>query len=455
MAYYAVFKGRTKGVYPTWPECQEQVKGLKNAIFKKFQHQKDAQAFAKFGWKAPPPHNQLFPTPSSTPSTHRTIVQVDGASSRLSTNKSSVCTRVLFDNKDPRNIHNRLTQHMTRNRAELLSIVTALQNTKADEKLEIRSSSPSAVRSATVWRNKIEQSKTKDVLVTQIYALLEGRDVVFRYVEADQPLSFVAEVPDPESALGSRTSASKIAVPVPESFPVRVVAYTDGACPYNGQGEASRAGYGVYFGVDNKLNVSERLPGPPTNNRAELYAIKKCLEMVPSHIPLEIRSDSVYSIKSVTVWRKSREERGGVNKEGKEYKNMDLIGAICGMLDEVVGGEGGEKREVTFVHVEGHAGVEGNVQADELAVAGSLLESVDGGDSSSDKDDGTSKDNSDMSTDSNSDSENIAKGDGIDTKKGQEEGQDKDMGKGKEEDKGTDKEETPWFASIKNWMSPK
>ncbi|OMH81867.1 Ribonuclease H [Zancudomyces culisetae] len=45
--------------------------------------------------------------------------------------------------------------------------------------------------------------------------------------------------------------------------------YTDGACSGNGKG-GSQAGLGVFFGDGDPRNLSERLQGPQTNNRAEL-----------------------------------------------------------------------------------------------------------------------------------------------------------------------------------------
>ena len=33
---YAVARGRKTGVFHTWPECQAQVKGYKNPVFKGF-----------------------------------------------------------------------------------------------------------------------------------------------------------------------------------------------------------------------------------------------------------------------------------------------------------------------------------------------------------------------------------------------------------------------------------
>ncbi|RTG84545.1 uncharacterized protein DC041_0005928 [Schistosoma bovis] len=44
--------------------------------------------------------------------------------------------------------------------------------------------------------------------------------------------------------------------------------YTDGSC--NGAHDDRRAGYGVYWGPNHPWNVSERLEGEQTNNRAEI-----------------------------------------------------------------------------------------------------------------------------------------------------------------------------------------
>lgn len=43
--YYAVKKGRTPGIYTTWPDAQKQVSGYTNAQFKSFQTKLEAQEF--------------------------------------------------------------------------------------------------------------------------------------------------------------------------------------------------------------------------------------------------------------------------------------------------------------------------------------------------------------------------------------------------------------------------
>lgn len=46
---YAVHKGRVPGIYETWSECQEQVKGVKNAKFRAFASREEAEAYVEFG----------------------------------------------------------------------------------------------------------------------------------------------------------------------------------------------------------------------------------------------------------------------------------------------------------------------------------------------------------------------------------------------------------------------
>lgn len=45
MPYYAVAVGRKVDIYPSWPECEAQVKGFKGAKFKKFSTENEARDF--------------------------------------------------------------------------------------------------------------------------------------------------------------------------------------------------------------------------------------------------------------------------------------------------------------------------------------------------------------------------------------------------------------------------
>ncbi|CAG8815566.1 8011_t:CDS:2, partial [Racocetra persica] len=87
-------------------------------------------------------------------------------------------------------------------------------------------------------------------------------------------------------------------------------------------------------------NLSERLPGSEqTNNRAEIYAAIRALEVCENKIkPLEIMTDN-------------------------------LIKRLKKLIDNRIG-------TVRLIHVRGHLGNYGNEQADRLAKLGSLQEAI-------------------------------------------------------------------------------
>ena len=43
--YYAVKNGRNPGIYNTWAECEKEVKGFKEAKYKKFKSYEEAVEF--------------------------------------------------------------------------------------------------------------------------------------------------------------------------------------------------------------------------------------------------------------------------------------------------------------------------------------------------------------------------------------------------------------------------
>jgi len=45
MSFYAVANGRTPGIFLNWNDCNNSVKGYKNALYKKFDTREDAENF--------------------------------------------------------------------------------------------------------------------------------------------------------------------------------------------------------------------------------------------------------------------------------------------------------------------------------------------------------------------------------------------------------------------------
>jgi ribonuclease HI len=82
--------------------------------------------------------------------------------------------------------------------------------------------------------------------------------------------------------------------------PLKKYVYTDGACIHNGK-KYAKAGIGIFFGLDDKRNISERITGKQTNNAAELEAILRVFKILDKEIKKAeeyvIMTDSEYAIK--------------------------------------------------------------------------------------------------------------------------------------------------------------
>jgi ribonuclease HI len=150
-----------------------------------------------------------------------------------------------------------------------------------------------------------------------------------------------------------------------------ITAYTDGSCLGNGTDKAT-AGIGVFFDHDDPRNISmpfiidteSTQQYKLTNQRAEVQAVIICLaECVKDEDHIRILSDSTYLIAAMTKWRWSWHEQNWITTSGTIVQNIDLFMKLCRIVDQREGG-------VRFEKVAGHSGVEGNEEADRLAVLG-------------------------------------------------------------------------------------
>ena len=114
-------------------------------------------------------------------------------------------------------------------------------------------------------------------------------------------------------------------------------------------------------------NVSETLPGPrQTNQRAELTAIRRALELVPKNRDVSIITDSRYAIDCVTSWYINWRKNGWKTSAGKAVENKDLVENILAKIEE----RNSLKVQTLFEWIKGHTNQPGNVEADRLAVEG-------------------------------------------------------------------------------------
>ncbi|KAJ6665923.1 hypothetical protein lerEdw1_001395 [Lerista edwardsae] len=141
-----------------------------------------------------------------------------------------------------------------------------------------------------------------------------------------------------------------------------VVVYTDGCCSGNGRHKA-RAGTGVYWGPNNPLNSSERLPGRQTNQRAEIQAACKAIEQAKSQNinKLAIYTDSKFTINGITNWVENWKTNGWKTSTKKDVINKEDFQRLS---------ELSEGMDIQWMHVPGHSGFAGNEAADHLAREG-------------------------------------------------------------------------------------
>jgi ribonuclease HI len=143
------------------------------------------------------------------------------------------------------------------------------------------------------------------------------------------------------------------------------IIYTDGACTNNGQ-KNPKAGIGIHFGVKNKIKIEDislKLQiEKPTNNKAELTAIGKALEMCNENNindKIIIFTDSQYSIKCITLWYPDWLKK----KDFKNKKNIDILRRVYELY---------KRLDVQFEYIKAHTGFkdehsQGNSVADHLA----------------------------------------------------------------------------------------
>jgi len=139
--------------------------------------------------------------------------------------------------------------------------------------------------------------------------------------------------------------------------------YCDGACSPN-PGK-SGTGLAVYKqGKVTSLYYGLYQPNG-TNNTAELngllYAFKLAKKYLPEVEPVQILSDSKYSIDCITKWAKGWQAKGWTRGKGEEIKNLNLIKECFTLYQEI-------KKQLIISHVKGHANIEGNELSDRMAV---------------------------------------------------------------------------------------
>ncbi len=136
-----------------------------------------------------------------------------------------------------------------------------------------------------------------------------------------------------------------------------VVVYTDGAC----RGNPGPGGWGAilnYNGIEKELLGAEK---HTTNNRMELMAVIKALEILKQSCSVKLYSDSSYVLKGITDWMPNWKKRDWKTVSKTAVKNEDLWRRLDGLITD---------HYIEWLWIKGHSGNVGNERADLLANKG-------------------------------------------------------------------------------------
>lgn len=132
--------------------------------------------------------------------------------------------------------------------------------------------------------------------------------------------------------------------------------YTDGACSGN-PGPGGYAAILIYNGVEKEISGGDR---DTTNNKMELTAVIKGLEMLKEKCIVTIYSDSAYIVNSIqNGWIYSWKKNNWIKSDKTKVKNIELWEKLLKQMDF---------HEVSFIKVKGHSDNEYNNRCDRLAV---------------------------------------------------------------------------------------
>lgn len=134
----------------------------------------------------------------------------------------------------------------------------------------------------------------------------------------------------------------------------KVIVFTDGGC----RGNPGPGGWGVLLRFGDHEKEIYGYEEETTNNRMELMAAIRSLEVLSRECSIVLTTDSQYVRQGITEWMEGWKKRSWKTAAKKPVKNKDL----WQRLDEAV-----KQHDIDWQWVKGHSGHEGNERADDLA----------------------------------------------------------------------------------------
>lgn len=133
--------------------------------------------------------------------------------------------------------------------------------------------------------------------------------------------------------------------------------FTDGAC----SGNPGPGGWGAILRYKSTEKELSGFESKTTNNRMELTALIKALEMLKVPCKVKAFSDSKYLCDSILLgWAEKWQKNNWIKSNKKAAINIDLWGKLLKLL---------KIHDVNLVWVKGHAGHPENERCDKLATS--------------------------------------------------------------------------------------
>lgn len=262
MSFYAVARGRQTGIFGSWSECQEQIKGFSGPKFKKFSTQSEAQEF---------------------------LAKNQKSSSSSSLQKLAMPTANLEFKRELHSLKNSL-QNM-RNSFQKFMTEKQEESRALEDKIDILLQDIPQ-QDASIEPDSVPPLKKARLLET---SELSGSDLI-------------------KNGDGLLTDTDGY-----------VHVYTDGSCEFNGQARA-RAGYGVWWADGHALNRGEAASRPTNNvGEIEAATEAIVLARSAGIKKLKLHTDSMFVINCVTQWMDGWKKNGWITSKKEPVKNkMEL-----------------------------------------------------------------------------------------------------------------------------------
>jgi len=184
MTFYGVANGRKIGIFLNWNDCNNAVKGYKNALYKKFETKEEAERFISIN-KIEIENGYIEPD---------YFVYTDGACSNNGRKNALAGIGIFFGTNDNRNVSKRVEGKQSNNTAELSAIIETYYIIEKDvienQKITIVSDSEYAIKCASSYGEKCYQKDwnvdipNKD-LVKKAYELYKNKsNIQFFHIKA-------------------------------------------------------------------------------------------------------------------------------------------------------------------------------------------------------------------------------------------------------------------------------